>query len=81
MSAKNMTTDDNRGHGPLLQKKPPGHRALRRGRVSLPNHIYLVTTSTVRRQSVFHDFRAGCTAARCFENCAILGDATMLAWV
>ena len=76
-----MTNRDNRGHGPLLQDPPPGHRALRRGRVSLANHAYLVTTTTRERQPVFRDFRAGCAAARCFENSALLGDATMLAWV
>jgi len=76
-----MTNRNDRGHGPLLQEKTPGHRALRLGRVSIPNHVYLVTTATVSRQAVFQDFRAGCAAARCFEDRAILGDATMLAWV
>lgn len=81
MPAKCMTTSENRGHGPLLQEKAPGHRALRRGRVSLPNQAYLVTATTVNRQPVFRDFRVGCVAARCFEDRAILGDAAMLAWV
>lgn len=71
----------NRGHGPLLQQNKPRNRALRRGRVSIPHHVYLVTTVTQKRQPFFSDFYAGCTAARCFEDRAILGDADMLAWV
>jgi len=72
---------DNRGHGPLLRDNKPGHRALRRGRVSLPGQAYLVTSTTMGRQSFFIDFQAGCAAARCFEDCTVLRDARMLAWV
>ena len=73
-----------RGHGPLLltiMNNGPGHQALRKGRVSLPNHVYLITTATINRQRFFDEFNAGCAAARCFENAAVLGDAKMLAWV
>jgi REP element-mobilizing transposase RayT len=59
----------------------PGHHALRKGRISLPHQVYLVTTATWQRQPVFLDFRAACTACRCFEDNALLGDARMLAWV
>jgi REP element-mobilizing transposase RayT len=59
----------------------PGHHALRRGRVSLPHQVYLVTTPTWQRQPVFLDFQAACVAARCFEDSGLLGDARMLAWV
>jgi len=59
----------------------PGHQSLRKGRVSLPHQVYLVTTATWQRQPVFLDFRAACVAARCFENSALLNDARMLAWV
>ncbi len=55
--------------------------ALRKGRVSIPNGIYLITTTTLNRQKLFADFDAGCAAARCFENARLLGDAKMLAWV
>jgi len=71
----------NREHGPDQQKNRPGHQALRKGRVSLPNYVYLITTTTLNRQRFFDEFYAGCAAARCFENIAILGDAKMLAWV
>ena len=59
----------------------PGNRALRRGRVSLPNHVYLVTTVTRGREPLFADFAAACAMARCFNDPHILGDARMLAWV
>ena len=82
IAAKIMPSNNsNRGHGPLLQQEKSGHRALRRGRVSLPGQVYLVTTATGKRQRFFVDFPAGCAAARCFEDRAILGDAHMLAWV
>lgn len=53
---------------------------MRTGRVSLPNHVYLITATTLNRQ-FFADFNAGCAAPRCFENDNFLGDARMLAWV
>ena len=59
----------------------PGHHALRKGRVSIANGIYLVTATTFDRQKLFVDFDAGCAAARCFEDTRLLGDAKMLAWV
>lgn len=58
-----------------------GHHALRKGRASIPNGIYLVTTTTLERKKLFADFAVGCAAARCFENTELLGDAKMLAWV
>ena len=47
----------------------------------MPHHVYLVTSATANRTPVFHDFQAGCAAARCFEDHVILSDARMLAWV
>jgi putative transposase len=75
------TNNRKRGHSPPLPPERPGHRALRRGRVSLANHAYLVTSATIGRQCFFADFHAGCAAARYFEKSALLGDARMLAWV
>jgi REP element-mobilizing transposase RayT len=54
---------------------------LRKGRISIANGVYLVTTTTLDRQRLFEDFNTGCAAARCFEDARLLGDATMLAWV
>ncbi|HJP97378.1 MAG TPA: transposase [Rhodanobacteraceae bacterium] len=69
-------------HRPAPQKRTvPGNRALRRGRVSFPNHVYLVTTATRKREPVFREFMAGCAAARCFDDPRTLGHAQMLAWV
>ncbi len=59
----------------------PGHAALRRGRVTLRNGVYFVTAATCQRIALFHDCCAARTAARCFEDPHVLGDASMLAWV
>lgn len=37
----------------------PGYAALRRGRVSLNNHYYLVTTPTHQRRPIFRDLTTG----------------------
>ena len=77
-----MTGDETgREHDPRLRAFGPGHNALRKGRVSLPHHVYLVTAATVNRERLFMDFSAGCAAARCFEDRAVLRDTGMLAWV
>ena len=36
-----------------------GHRALRKGRWSEPNHLYLVSTVTHNREPLFHDLLIG----------------------
>lgn len=80
-----MTFNDNQikdsGHGPLVRQQGPGNSALRKGRASLPGHVYFVTSTTLERRRFFVDFKAGCAAARCFEDSAVLGDANMLSWV
>jgi len=58
-----------------------GHRALRRGRVSLPWQVYHVTAVTRGRQPWFADFDVACEAARAFGRPGVLGDAVLLAWV
>lgn len=69
------------GPCPRNNVNKPGNQALRRGRVSLANHVYLVTTVTLDRQRFFEDFSAACAAARCFSDPVILSDAALLAWV
>lgn len=59
----------------------PGNRVLRKGRVSLAGHMYLITTVTRGREPLFSDFAAGCAAARCFDDTHVLRDTRMLAWV
>jgi putative transposase len=61
--------------------KKPKHAALRKGRISLPRHAYVVTTVVHGRAPIFTDFNVACAAARCFVRPAFLGDAVMLAWV
>ena len=58
-----------------------GHHALRKGRASIANSAYLITTTTLERQKLFADFAVGYATARCFEDTDYLGDAKMLAWV
>lgn len=66
-----------RGHNPL----PSGHAALRKGRVSLGNAVYLLTATSENREPFFAGFPAACSAARCFEDSVLLGESEMLAWV
>ena len=65
----------------IMPTYKPGHAALRKGRVSVSNGIYLVTSTTIERTRVFENFHAACAAARCFEDRDVLGDVAMLAWV
>ena len=58
-----------------------GHSTLRRGRVSLPQHVYNVTVVTNNRVPVFQAFNVARKVATCFHQQTLLGDATMLAWV
>jgi len=59
----------------------PGHAALRRGRVSAAQQIYLVTVVTQGRRAFFLDFETACAAARCHHDPGCLKDSSMLAWV
>ena len=58
-----------------------GHRALRKGRVSVPNGVYHLTIATAGRAPVFADPPAAVAACRCFHDPALLPGARMLAWV
>ena len=58
-----------------------GHSSLRRGRVSLPGYVYLITATTRDRRRVFADFRLAAVAARSFGDNGLLGDNSLLAWV
>ena len=61
--------------------RKPGHAALRNGRASICNTAYLITTTTQNREPLFSHFPAACSAARCFEDAALLRGSRMLAWV
>jgi putative transposase len=58
-----------------------GYRALRSHRVSLPGHVYLVTTTTVRRERLFADFCAARVAISALNHRQTLAATTLLAWV
>ena len=65
----------------IMPANNPGHAALRKGRVSVSNGIYMVTSTTIERTRAFENFHVACAAARCFEDRTVLGEAAMLAWV
>ena len=58
-----------------------GHAALRRHRVHLPGHAYLVTAATLARQSFFSEFTPTCAAARRHLDPDVCRDSRLLAWV
>ncbi len=58
-----------------------GHVALRRGRVSLPGQVYLVTFTTDARRLLFTQFWTGAVAAAAMVDPRVWRDAKLLAWV
>ncbi|MGA0585905.1 REP-associated tyrosine transposase [Dyella sp. KRB-257] len=60
---------------------PPGHRALRKGRVSIPGQAYLLTTVTELRTPWFLDPDLARPACRQMIDPATWGDATPLCWI
>lgn len=58
-----------------------GHMALRKGRVSLPGHIYLLTTVTENRAPHFATTDLARTVCRMMLEHRTWGDATALCWV
>jgi REP element-mobilizing transposase RayT len=61
--------------------RSPGNQALRRGRASIPNHIYLVTTVAHERNRIFEDFDAACLASKTLTTPELWPDGKLLAWV
>lgn len=66
-------------HMPRLHQ--PRNSALRKGRVSLPGQIYIITTVVHRRQPVFSRFSVARAAVRGFTRADLLTDTRLLAWV
>ncbi len=54
---------------------------LRRGRVSLPGHVYFITTVTVHRRPFFRDLRSARTVVDGMRQRHAAGDVSSLAWV
>ncbi len=61
--------------------KPPGHKALRKGRISIPGQAYLLTTTTLFRRPVFRDFNAARAVASAHTMKWLWRDSQVLAWV
>ncbi len=61
--------------------KQPHGKNLRKGRVSLSNHAYLVTAITASRKPVFISFTAARLAVRCFHDGDVMRHAQTLAFV
>ena len=60
---------------------PPGHRALRRGRVSIPGQTYLITIVCQQRQPWFADWTIAQTAAATIAEKQLWRDSHVLCWV
>ena len=59
----------------------PGQKALRRGRVSLANHAYLLTTVCAGRRPWFADPAIALSAAGVLTSPMLWDDARLLGWV
>jgi len=62
-------------------ERASGHRALRRGRTSIPGQTYLVTTTTHQRSLIFKDSGSAALAARSLHGLGVWRDTELLAWV
>ena len=61
--------------------KVPCSRLLRKGRVSIPGQVYLLTAVTVGRRRYFEDFWLGCAASAALAHGSAWPGASLLAWV
>jgi len=66
---------------PAFTINQPGNAALRKGRRSMAQQIYLITFVTHRRQPLFADFSLGCAAAGALAAAENWTRARLLAWV
>ena len=65
----------------MISLRAPHSRDLRKGRVSIPGQIYLVTVATSERFAYFLDFDAGCLASSTLNAPVSWPDARLLTWV
>lgn len=65
----------------VTNRRPPHAKDLRKGRVSLPNHAYLLTTVVAQRKPVFNDFHAGRLLVHCLRRQHEAGLVESLAFV
>jgi putative transposase len=62
-------------------EKTSGHKNLRKGRVSIPGHVYLLTTTTLFRRPIFRDFEAAKAVASVHKMKWVWRNSQCLAWV
>ena len=62
-------------------ERASGHRALRRGRVSIPGRVYLVTFSTHERQDLFRSHHRAACLAKCLHGLSLWQHTQLIAWV
>ncbi len=58
----------------------PGHKALRKGRRTLPNQIYHVTITTHSRNPYFIEIASARVIARSLNDSTVIADSRTLAW-
>lgn len=63
------------------RSRTPGHRALRRGRCSLPGHAYLLTTVCADREPLFGDWPCASAVAATLAEAGLWRDARLECWV
>ena len=61
--------------------KRPGHRALRRGRCSLPGTPYLITTICAGRSPLFQEWTCASAVAATLAEARLWRDARLECWV
>jgi REP element-mobilizing transposase RayT len=64
-----------------LSTLSPAHRALRRGRHSIPSQVYLLTTLTQERRPLFLPFDVAAHACRVLAEPRLWRDTRLLCWV
>jgi REP element-mobilizing transposase RayT len=58
-----------------------GHSALRLGRASIENQVYLITFTTYRRAPLFSELSSSQILARCIESRGVTKNSEVLCWV
>ena len=64
-----------------MRSPVPGHKSLRKGRLSLAGQVYFTTTAVRGREPLFADFIVGCAVSRALGSPRSWSDARALAWV
>lgn len=59
----------------------PGQKALRKGRISIPDHIYFVTMACHDKKRVFSNWECALTAAQILTETRLWRNSSLLCWV